>query len=171
MIDLSNYPRIAIVGCPGSGKSTLARQLAEKTGHPLIHLDYHYWQPGWVPAPRDEFIAKMERWVQGERWIIDGNYKGTMELRFAAADLAIYLDPPPLLCVWRAVRRHGKPRPDMRPDVIESSVFTKEFIKFCGHIRRFRKDSTPQILALHEKHPEVQFLHLRSRKAVRELIE
>ena len=32
----------------GSGKSTFARALAARTGLPVIHLDLHYWKPGWV---------------------------------------------------------------------------------------------------------------------------
>ena len=161
-MNLQSTPRIAIVGCPGSGKSTLARQIAEKTGHPLIHLDYHYHLPGWVDMPRDAFIARMEQWVQGERWIIDGHYGGSLELRFAAADLVIFLDLPALLCVWRAIKRQGKERPDLRPDVEDPSKFTWEFIKFLGFILSFRKKTMPKILALHEKYPGVAFLHVRS---------
>ena len=167
---LSNYPRIAVIGCPGAGKSTLARQLAEKTGHPLIPLDYYYWQPGWVPTPKDEWRAKQAQWVQGERWIIDGNYKGTLELRFAAADLVIFLDLPRWLCLWQAVRRHGRQRPDMRGDVKEGSIFTRDALQFFGFILRFRKDSLPKILALHKKYPGVAFVRVRTRQAVRELL-
>jgi len=163
---LHSYPRIAVIGCPGSGKSTLARQLAEKTGHPLIHLDYHHWQPGWVPVPKDEFLAMQREWVQGERWIIDGNYKGSLEIRFAAADLVICLDLPRLLCAWRVIRRHGTQRPDMRPGVIEGSIFTKDFAEFLGFVWGFRKNTTPKILALHEKYPDVAFLRVKTaRKA------
>ena len=39
MENLTPGNRIMIVGCPGSGKSSLARDLHEKTGLPLIHLD------------------------------------------------------------------------------------------------------------------------------------
>jgi len=171
MKDLHAYLRIAIVGCPGSGKSTLARQIAEKTGHPLIHLDYHYHQPGWIDMPRDEFIAKMEQWVKGERWIIDGHYSGTLELRYATADLVIFLDLPPLLCLWRAIKRQGKPRPDQRPDVKDPGKFTWGFAKFLGYILGFRRQSIPKILALGGKYPGVAFVRLHSRRAVRAFLE
>ena len=168
--DLSSYPRIAVIGCPGSGKSTLARKIAETTGHPLIHLDYEHWQPGFIAMPRPEFIAKQQEWVRGERWIIDGNYKGTMEIRFAAADLVICLDLPRWLCAWRVIRRHGTQRPDMRPDVVEGSIFTKDFAEFFGFIWNFRKETMPKILALHEKYPGVEFVRVRSQKEVNDLV-
>jgi len=169
-MNLRDYPRIAVIGCPGAGKSTLARQIAEKTGHPLIHLDYENWGPGWVPVPKDEWRAMQREWVKGERWIIDGNYKGSLEIRFAAADLVICLDLPRLLCAWRVIRRHGTQRPDMRPNVVEGTIFTKDFAAFLGFIWRFRKDTMPKILALHEKHPEVQFVCLRTQKEVNDIV-
>ena len=46
--------RVLILGSPGAGKSTFARRLAERSGLPLIHLDKHFWRPGWVePAPEE----------------------------------------------------------------------------------------------------------------------
>lgn len=47
--------RVVIVGNGGSGKSTLARQLGEILGLDLIHLDVHFWHPGWVPTPRAQW--------------------------------------------------------------------------------------------------------------------
>jgi adenylate kinase family enzyme len=52
-----------------------------------------------------------------DRWVMDGNYGGTMALRFAAADTAIFLDVPRLTCMWRVVRRSLRPRGRTRPDV------------------------------------------------------
>ncbi|MEO9901595.1 isopentenyl transferase family protein [Nisaea sp.] len=46
--------RVLILGCPGAGKSTAARSLAKITGLPVIHLDRHYWEPGWVRPGPDE---------------------------------------------------------------------------------------------------------------------
>jgi len=170
MTDLSSTPRIAIIGCPGSGKSTLARAIAEKTGHPLIHLDYEHWGPGFIAMPRPEFIARQQEWVQGGRWIIDGNYKGTMEIRFAAADLVICLDLPRLLCAWRVLKRQNKQRPDMRPDVKAPGIFSAGFLEFFNFVWGFRKHALPKILALHEKYPGVEFMHVRTKKQVNELV-
>ena len=168
-----DYPRIAIIGCPGSGKSTLARQIAAKTGHPVIHLDYERFFPGWVELSREECIAKHSQWIQGERWIIDGCYfRGTMEARFATADLVIYLDLPRMLRLFRVIRRLWQPRPDLRPGVRESPAPLKDHLNmYWSILTKDKKKNAPRILALHEKYPDVQFLHLRSRKAVRELIE
>jgi hypothetical protein len=39
-------------GLAGFGKSTFAVALAAKTGLPVIHLDLHFWKPGWVARRR-----------------------------------------------------------------------------------------------------------------------
>lgn len=59
--------RVAIIGCAGSGKSTLARRLAAKTGLPAVHLDQHYWRPGWVEPPREEWQARAAALAGAER--------------------------------------------------------------------------------------------------------
>ena len=169
-MNLNGYPRIAIVGCPGSGKSTLAREIAARTGHPVVHLDFENWQPGWVPTPKEAFAARQRERIQAERWIIDGNYNGTMELRFAAADLVIVLDLPRLLCAGRVIRRHGTPRPDMPPGVEEGRVWSLDFLRFLLFIFEFKWFSRPKILRLHRKYPQVGFMRLRTRKAVRALL-
>lgn len=40
--------RVIVTGLAGSGKSTFALALAGKTDLPVIHLDLHFWKPGWV---------------------------------------------------------------------------------------------------------------------------
>ncbi|MFI6132271.1 hypothetical protein [Micromonospora sp. NPDC051141] len=42
--------RILVVGSSGAGKSTVAGELARRLDLPLIHLDRHYWRPGWVAS-------------------------------------------------------------------------------------------------------------------------
>lgn len=109
--------RIAIVGSSGAGKSTFARQLGAILDIPVTHLDAFYWQPGWIATPRSQWNEIMERLIEPERWIIDGNYSSTMEQRMSAADTIIMLDFPRLLCLYRAFKRRfqfaGKSRPDM----------------------------------------------------------
>jgi adenylate kinase family enzyme len=111
--------RVLVIGTGGSGKSTVARRLAQRTALPLIHLDAHYWRPGWQPTPRDEWQAKVQQILRGQTWIIDGNYGGTLDLRLAACDTVIFLDLPRIVCLWRVLRRQlrylGRTRPELSP--------------------------------------------------------
>lgn len=109
--------RVLVIGTGGSGKSTVARRLAQRTALPLIHLDAHYWRPGWQPTPPDEWQAKVQQILRGQTWIIDGNYGGTLDLRLAACDTVIFLDLPRILCLWRVLKRQvrylGRTRPEL----------------------------------------------------------
>ena len=109
--------RIMIIGCGGSGKSTLARQLGEKTGLPVVHLDRLFWKSGWVESSKEEIDAKIEAVMEQPRWILDGNYNRTLPRRLERCDTVIYLDYSRWVCLWgvlkRLVTNIGKVRPDM----------------------------------------------------------
>ena len=111
--------RVLVIGSPGSGKSTFATELAKRTGLPLIHLDQQYWKPGWVETPKEQWRSRVAGLVAGEKWIIDGNYSGTLELRLTRADTVIMLDVPARVCVARVLRRLMQSRGRSRPDMAE----------------------------------------------------
>lgn len=105
--------RVAIVGSGGAGKSTWARALADRTGLPLTHLDRHFWRPGWEEMPRDEWRAFQQELVAEPRWILDGNYGGTMDIRLPAADTVFIFGIHHARCTASVIRRTlrdlGKP--------------------------------------------------------------
>ena len=119
--NVSSVPlkRILVIGTGGSGKTTVARQLAERTGLPLVHLDVLYWRAGWQPTPADEWRVMVRQLVTADEWIIDGNYGGTLDLRLEACDTVVFLDIPRIACLWRVLKRQvrylGRVRPDLAP--------------------------------------------------------
>ncbi|MHC4225272.1 MAG: P-loop NTPase family protein, partial [Planctomycetota bacterium] len=116
--------RIAILGCAGAGKSTLALQIGESLGIEVIHLDRHFWKPGWVETPREEWAELQTELLAGESWVADGNYGATLEIRLARADTILFMDMPRRLCLWRILKRRiryrGRARPDVAPGCPEN---------------------------------------------------
>ena len=143
-----NMKRVLILGSSGSGKSTLARRLGSTLELPVIHLDRHYWQPGWVPTPKSEWFEAVSKIVERPQWIIDGNYRSTLEMRLHAADTVIFLDLPPWLCALRATKRRiqyaNRPRPDMAKGCREK-IFDPQFPDFIRHIMAYPNRARPDI--------------------------
>ncbi|GAB5390042.1 MAG: DNA topology modulation protein [Alphaproteobacteria bacterium] len=147
--------RILVIGNCGCGKSTLARQLGQRTGLPVIHLDREYWQPGWVEPDKAEFIKRVEELCQQDRWIIDGNYTSTLPQRLKRADMAIWLDFKPRIYVPRVFKRwishglRGQTRPDMAPGCPE-----KVDIEFLQWVLGWWSKRRPKMMAQWQDMPD-----------------
>ncbi len=163
--------RVVIIGSGGAGKSTLARQLGERLDLPVYHLDQIYWRPHWQPITHTEFTNRQKTILKKSQWIVDGNYGGTVDLRFKKADTIIVLDLPTLTCLWGAFTRYWKyknrTRPDMTPGNKEQ--LTWEYIRFILNYRRTRR---PRIFGKIAALPEdKQVFILKSRADVRALLK
>ncbi|MCE7934869.1 MAG: DNA topology modulation protein [Chlorobi bacterium CHB2] len=163
--------RVILIGSGGAGKSTLARQLGARLNIPVIHLDAHFWNPGWIETPRPEWKEKLSVLLTAERWVMDGNYGNTIAERAALADTIIFLDFSRYLCLWRAVKRiihyYGRTRPDMAPDCPER--FDLEFLRW---IWNFPKHSRPLLIEGIRNHGTgKQVLIFRKPKEVRDFLE
>jgi len=159
-----------IIGCPGSGKSTLARQLREKLGLPLIHLDQLWHRAGWTHVTREEFDAQLELALDMERWIIDGNFSRTIDRRLSKCDTIIYLDFSRWECLLgvfqRILTNYGKVRPDMAEGCQER--FDREFIKYVWNFNKNNRvrNYTYLAQAKHAKH-----IVLKNRREVRAFLD
>lgn len=161
---MNKHQRILVIGSGGAGKSTLSRKLSGILPLPLYHLDALYWNAGWVPTPREEFREKLKFILSKDRWIIDGNFDSTLELRAKYADLIIFLDFPNYVCLLQAFRRAWEYRGRTRPDMADG-CHEKMDLEFARFIWRFPKDSRPGILNILEK-SEAEVVILRSHKDV-----
>ena len=98
--------RIAIIGLQGAGKSTFAYKLGKKLHRHVTHLDKEYFLPNWERRyTREEWVKYQKNLVKQKQWIIEGNYKSTIDIRLEAADAIIFFDFPILLCIFRTFKR------------------------------------------------------------------
>lgn len=131
-----------MIGCPGAGKSTFARALHQATGLPLFYLDRIWHRPDKSNLSEAEFDAALANILKQPRWIIDGNYLRTMEMRLERCDTVFFLDYPLELCLEGAAARIGAAREDM--PWIETE-FDPEFRQW---IEEFPKAQLPRIQEL-----------------------
>jgi adenylate kinase family enzyme len=138
--------KVLVLGCCGAGKSTFARQLHAATSLPLIHLDQENWQPNWTELDAETWGKKVQSLADRPRWIIDGTYGGTLDIRLVKADTIIYLDMATWKCLWRVALRvwkyNGKPRPDMPEGCNERWDWA-----FMHYVAVFNTVKRPKILA------------------------
>ncbi|MEM1056030.1 MAG: DNA topology modulation protein [Bacteroidota bacterium] len=138
--------RVLIIGSGGSGKSTLAREIGARTGLPVVHLDRHYWRPGWVEPSKETWEAQVRDLVSEPAWVMDGNYGGTFHLRFPEADTIVFLNRSRWLCLWRVLARrirfHRQSRPDMAEGCPEHMT-----LQFLHYVLMYPRTRRPGILA------------------------
>ena len=138
--------KIIVIGCPGSGKTTFAKRLGEAMRLPIYHLDAIWHKPDKTHIPREEFDLRQEEIFATEEWIIDGNYRRTVEMRVNACDTVILFDLPTKVCIEGALARVGKVRADM--PWIESELDPQ----FKDEIERFSGKVLPEIYGILERY-------------------
>jgi adenylate kinase family enzyme len=168
VLNIFGYNRIIIVGNNGSGKSFLSKELSVITSLPLVHLDVEFWRPNWEKPPKEEWIKKQMQLTSMEKWIIDGNHTDTMELRFKAADIVIFLDINRFVCLLSVLLRNGKKRSDT-PLYLEEKL-NKEFLRFCKQLWSFSKTRKRTIMNLHKKYLDKNFFVIDSRRKMKRLL-
>jgi len=139
--------RVAIIGPGGAGKSTLARRLGATTGLPVIHLDREHWKPGWIEPRGAEWEERVRELAAAERWIIDGNYGGTLDVRLDRADTVVFLDFGRLRCMRGVVARWLRYRNRARPDMAEGCPERLD-AAFLKWIWAYRERHRPGVLRL-----------------------
>jgi len=144
---LQNAKKISVVGPVASGKSTLATQLGEILHLPVFHLDSIWNLPNGHKEHPDILMSKIKDIMLEEKWIIDGNYRGTLKDRFETSDVIIWLNFSLEFCHDSAVERHNHGNLTGQPDYFIEPKNAPLF-----NIEENRKTATQFILPLAEMH-------------------
>ena len=150
--------KVIVIGCPGSGKSTFARALGQKTGISVCHLDMLFWNADKTTVEKEVFLERLGAVMEGEEWILDGNFSSTMDMRMAACDTVIFLDYQTDICLDGVRARRGKVRVDI------PWIETEEDAEFTEFIKSFAQKRRPQILELIEKYRDKEIHIFKSRE-------
>jgi len=137
--------RVMVVGCAGAGKTTFARRLAERVALPVVHLDQHFWRPGWEIPDMNDWRQQIIALANAPVWIMDGNYFNTYDVRMPRADTLIWLDYPRGTCVRRVLLRtaagYGRTRADLPERCPE-----RFDLPFLRYVWNFPKQHRPRIV-------------------------
>ena len=162
--------RVLIIGCGGAGKSTLARQMGEKTGLPVVHLDKLFWHPNWVESSKEEMDGKIMAELVKPQWIMDGNYSRTLTERIKYCDTIIYMDFSRMACVLGVLKRivttYGTVRPDMGAGCPER--FDLDFLKWVWNFNKNKRESYYRMLNEAEG---IETIVLKNRRMVKRFLK
>ena len=162
--------KIIVIGCGGAGKSTFSRKLSNLLDIPVYHLDKLFWNKGWIETQQKEFNKKIKEVISKDKWIIDGNYIKTIDIRAKDADTIIFINMPTYICLYRIFKRRfmyrGKSRPDMADGCPEGID-----IEFFKWVLSYNKKIRPEILKKLSLYKEKNIVVLNGRKEVKKFLE
>jgi adenylate kinase family enzyme len=82
--------RVLVAGTSGAGKTTLAARVGQSLDLPHVEIDALFHGPGWTP--RASFLAEVDAFSSGPRWVTEWQYGSVRELLVERADLLVWLD-------------------------------------------------------------------------------
>ncbi len=161
LCDVLIMKRILVLGSAGSGKSTLTKRIGHILMLPVIHLDKYYWNPNWEETPADEWKEKVARLTTKDKWVMDGGYYSTLEMRVKRADSIIFIDFPRRVSYLRIFLRFLRYRGETRPSMTERCPerLDWEFLKWIWSYPKTKRSWILGCLKRLTDTKEVFFLH------------
>ncbi|MDE5858887.1 MAG: adenylate kinase [Oscillospiraceae bacterium] len=164
-IRTDKFQKIIVIGSPGAGKSTFSRKLRDITALPLYHLDMIKHKPDRTTITKEEFDKRLSEILSTDKWIIDGNYQRTIEIRLEKCDMVFLMDYPLEVCLAGAAARVGTKRDDL-PWV--ENEFDEEFRQW---IVDFPNEKLPHIYQMLDKYKGKNIIIFKSRQEADEYLQ
>lgn len=163
--------KVCVLGNTASGKSFLASRIAQLLKMESISLDQIFWKQNWTSLSLEAFYREQQKILKQEAWVIDGTFSecGLAE-RFEAADLVVFLDSNPLVCLLRAIKRRGKDKKRLPKGADDTQLSFGQSLKFALEILRFNGQERSQILLLASQSAQ-KFIFLHHWKEEAKLLE
>ena len=159
------FQKIIVIGSPGAGKSTFSRRLRDITSLPLYHLDMIWHKPDRTNITKEEFDKQLSEILRTDKWIIDGNYQRTIELRLEKCDTVFLMDFPLDVCLAGAAARVGTKRDDL--PWVEDEL-DEEFRQW---IVDFPNEKLPQIYQMLDKYRDKNIVIFKSRQEAEDYLQ
>ncbi len=169
--------RINIIGTSGSGKTTFGRQLAEILELPFLEMDAIFWGPDWEFPPDEVFFPRLKKVLDGDDWVLDGNYTRTLDFKWNRVQAVIWLNFSFPRTVYQAVIRAGSrlisqeelwPGTGNRENL--QMLFSKESIIWwtVSSYQRHVKRNSAYMTA--DKYSQIKFHRIRSPRAAKKFL-
>jgi adenylate kinase family enzyme len=139
----------------------------------VIHLDLHYWKPGWLKPSQEEWREKQRGLLAGPAWIADGNDLETLDLRLDRAETVVLLDTPWWMCAGRAFLRGLRKPVGELPEGCDDSATRRlrDEWRLIGIVWRHRRSETEQARAMLSQHGRhVALRVIGSKRAAQEFL-
>lgn len=147
----------------------MAGRVGEVLGITHVDIDGLFHGPDW--APRPSFLADVDEFTSGPRWVTEWQYSETRPLLAERADLLVWLDLPRAVVmrqvIWRTIRRWIR-RQELWNGNYEPPLWA--FFTDPDHIVRWawrmHAPDRYRVAALRAQRPTLTLVHLRTREDV-----
>jgi adenylate kinase family enzyme len=137
---------------------------------PHVELDSIFHQANWVPLSDAEFRARVAARVDGECWVIDGNYAVVRDLVWDRATTVVWLDLPRWQIMAHVIARSVS-RAVTRTELWNGNRKRWSALLAADHPIRWAWRTCHDRRRRYEELRDVRWVRLRSRREMRRWLD